>query len=141
MSEQWRAVIGYEGNYEVSSKGRVKSLNRIVPVIRQGKLGTRRIPERILKPGRHVAGYPQVFLYREGTPRMEQIHQLVAAAFVGPRPEGHEVRHRDGDSGNPRATNLTYGTRKQNYDDAIRHGAIRKTTLGRMAGRVTTDDE
>ena len=108
MSEQWRPVVGWEGLYEVSSEGRVRSFRR-------GANG------RILRPGIASHGYPTVALGRGNT---QSVHVLVAAAFIGPCPEGQEVRHRDGKRSNPKAENLHYGTRGQNIADAILSGSF-----------------
>lgn len=107
MSEQWRPVVGWEGLYEVSSEGRVRSFRR-------GANG------RVLRPGIASHGYPTVALGRGNT---QSVHVLVAAALLGPCPEGQEVRHRDGKRTNPRATNLRYGTRSDNINDAVRSGS------------------
>lgn len=102
MRETWKPVVGHP-NYEVSDLGRVYS-NR---------------GARILKPGVASNGYPTVALGRGNT---RTLHSLVADAFLGPRPEGQEVRHKDGDRMNPRADNLVYGTRTDNINDAVAHG-------------------
>lgn len=108
MTEQWRPVVGWEGLYEVSSEGRVRSFRR-------GANG------RVLRPGIASHGYPTVALGRGNT---QSVHVLVAAAFLGPCPEGQEVRHRDGKRTNPRMENLHYGTRGQNIADAILSGSF-----------------
>lgn len=102
MTEEWRPVVGFEGFYEVSSEGRVRSFRR-------GANG------RLLRPGISSNDYPTVALGRGNS---RTVHSLVAAAFIGPCPEGEEVRHHDNDRRNPRATNLRYGTRAQNIADA-----------------------
>lgn len=120
-SEQWKAVPGYEAIYEVSDLGRVKSLSR--PAICRG--GIRIIRERILKFNFGAqGGYPCVGLYKDGVSRTWFIHQLVMLAFVGPVPDGMEVRHFNGDECDPKLSNLLYGTRKQNRDDGQRLGEI-----------------
>lgn len=53
------------------------------------------------------------------------VHQLVALAFHGPRPDGQVVRHLDGNSRNNSASNIAYGTHLENYQDSIRHGTTR----------------
>lgn len=104
MGEHWKSVPGFEGRYEVSSEGRVRSL------LRGG---------RVLRAGIASHGYPMVVLGR-GNPRT--IHSLVAEAFLGPRPAGQEVRHKDGNRKNASAGNLCYGTRSENIRDAVAHG-------------------
>lgn len=122
-TEVWRDILGYEGEYQVSSEGRVKSLKRKVMsrnwYTRQPFLRT--VPERILKPGRYCkAGHQSVVLRRgsNGIP----VHQLVMKAFVGEPPEGTEVLHINGNPQDNRLSNLRYGTRTDNILDVYRQG-------------------
>lgn len=102
---------GYEGLYEVSSLGRVRSQAR--PRTRGG----------LLKPFKNKKqGYPTVGLCKFGVKQVVRVHVLVAETFLGPRPPGSEVRHLDGNPGNPAASNLAYGTRSQNLLDMRAHG-------------------
>jgi len=109
-SEDWRPVPEYEGIYLVSNLGRVLSAPR------------RRTRGGVLRPKLNKRGYLAVNLVAEGKQRTHEIHRLVASAFLGPRPEGSEVRHLDGDSLNCRIGNLSYGTRSENNLDRGRHG-------------------
>lgn len=113
-TERWLPVPGYEGLYEVSDLGRVRSLPR--------QVGYGRIKGRILKalPGRN--GYPRVNLWKDQRAKMHHVHSLVLAAFTGPRPEGYETRHLDGDRCNNTLANLSYGTPSENQHDKVRHG-------------------
>lgn len=120
--------MGYEGLYEVSSLGRVRSLRRVV---RCG-LGQRVVPEKILSPGRGVLGYPAVLLRDgDGGALSVRIHGLVLEAFVGPRPPGAQCRHLNGDRHDARLCNLAWGSAKENALDRISHGT---TTKGRALG-------
>jgi hypothetical protein len=107
--EEWRPIPGWEGAYEASNLGRVRSLR-----------GGHRWG-RVLKP--HIrttsGGYPQVSLGLNGT---TCVHVCVAGAFLGPRPPGHQVRHLDGDPLNNRVENLAWGTPSENQHDKIQHG-------------------
>lgn len=107
MTEIWRPIGGFEDVYEVSSLGRVR---RIKPhsVARWGRAWP-----RLLKPGKSTDGYPQVNL--EGQCR--KVHRLVAEAFIGPRPDGMEVNHKNFDKTDARVENLEYVTKPEN----IRH--------------------
>ena len=110
---QWRDVRGYEGRYQVSNEGQVKSLERTVP----GPHGREfRVRERILKPCMHFKGYHVVFLHRqEGFDRKLFVHRLVAEAFV-PNTEGKPlVDHKDRDRVNNLASNLEWVTAKENH--------------------------
>ena len=92
--EIWKPVIGYEGFYEVSNCGRVKSLHR-------GK-------ERILKPSPDGDGYLYVILCKNGEKSKGRVHQLVMRAFVGKCPDGYEVDHFDWNPKNNSLGNLSY---------------------------------
>jgi hypothetical protein len=117
--EEWRAVIGWEGFYEVSDLGRVRSLPRLT--------STGATPGgRILKPA-ISGGRLMVNLCREGIAKGHRIHRLVAAAFIGPCPEGLEVCHGPGGALDNRAANLTYGTKKKNCGpDKVRDGTTNR---------------
>lgn len=116
MREEWRPVTGRETEYEVSSLGRVRNARG-----------------RVLRPQRGSHGYPHVDLGRNKT---KLIHILVATAFLGPVPEGQEVRHRNGNKFDPRVRNLQYGTRLQNIQDAIAHGTYMSEARWRQIDRL-----
>jgi hypothetical protein len=106
VSETWLPIPGYEGRWDVSTEGRVRSLPR------------RRTRGGILRQRINKRGYMSLVLGSE----THEVHRLVALAFIGPRPVGHEVRHIDGDRQNARASNLAYGTRSENVLDKRAHG-------------------
>lgn len=125
VAEEWRAVEQYEGWYEVSNLGRVRSLSRIVNC---GVAYKRRTRERILKPiiGR-TSVYPTASLSKAGSkPRISQVHRLVAAAFLGPVPCGKEVNHKNGIKADARLCNLEYVTHAQNIRHAMDTGLWRE---------------
>lgn len=115
MTEEWRSITGYEGAYEVSDRGRVRSLPRL------SRAG-RRIGGVTLKPVRSSSGYMQVNLYDSSRARAHLIHRLVLVAFSGPPEAGEEARHLDGDQTNNAAKNLAWGTSAENAGDQLRHG-------------------
>ena len=117
--ESWRPIPGFEGLYEVSDQGQVKSLDRERP--NKGG-GTARIKGRLLKAVTNKDGYKQVDLYKNGKRRMSCVHELVCLAFHGPKPEGMEVCHNDGNRANNRLENLRYDTRSANGYDRVKHG-------------------
>lgn len=115
-NEVWVGVVGASGDYQVSNQGRVRSMPRID---RSG----RQIRGRIMALSTHPLGYRYVALvYNTGTRRRRPIHQLVAEAFIGPRPAGLHVCHNDGDPANNRPSNLRYDTPSENGYDTVRHG-------------------
>lgn len=124
MSEEWLPVPGWEGVYEVSDLGRVRSLDRIV-YAHFGPLGEydgRRCKGKLLNPTINHEGYPFVTLCRGKTRRRIAVHALVMLTFEGPAPAGMETRHLNGDNSDPRRVNLKYGTRLENVHDNILHG-------------------
>ena len=114
--EEWKDIEGYEGYYQVSNYGRVKSLKRTV----WDKGGFyKTVAERILKVGKDGKGYPQVILFKEGKGESCKIHRLVASAFCE-NPYGYsEVNHKDENKENNRADNLEWCSRSYNcsYND------------------------
>lgn len=121
--EEWRAVAGFEGAYEVSSLGRVRSLDRTITCAnRWGGVSVKRLRGKMLKLLWDTAGYQQVCLYRDsqGTPR--PVHKLVAVAFIGRCPDGEEVRHGPNGKLDNRASQLCYGTPDDQKLDMLRDG-------------------
>lgn len=118
--EQWKPVPGYEGLYEVSDQGRVRSLDRKIPT----NSGVRFYKGRILIP--YFAGIKGYLMVRLSWPdrKKHYIHSLVAEAFYGPRPTGMDCRHLNDNHLDNRAINLCWGTRKQNMEDARRNGRL-----------------
>jgi hypothetical protein len=116
--EQWRPIPGYEGSYEVSDHGRVRSLDRQVP---HAKYGTMRVRGGLLQTI-NVHGRPGITLHDCGKRRQALVHSLMLEAFVGPRPPGHEACHGDGDKRNNRLGNLRWDTTSANVLDQVRHG-------------------
>lgn len=115
--EEWRAVVGHEGFYEVSDHGRVRRMDYTAP------MGTveRRYPARMLRT-QLVQGYPTVGLWRP-VARHVGTHILVLEAFVGPRPAGAVAMHIDGTRDNSLTGNLRWGTQSENMLDACDLGS------------------
>lgn len=119
MAEIWKDIPGYEGLYQVSNHGQVRSVDRIY--IRRFKSGLRapqRLRGRILKPNINPHGYPYLVLRMGGRSFTREVHKLVAAAFLPKAKPGQvQVRHLDGDRTNPCASNLAWGTASENQLD------------------------
>jgi hypothetical protein len=116
--EKWCKVVGYEDVYQVSNRGRVKSL----PRTRKNKTGESPVKERIMRPSPVGAGYLSVKLSKNGKIRGWYIHHLVWLAFRGPIPKGFEINHKDGIKANCRLKNLELKTHKGNIKHAIEMG-------------------
>ena len=123
MTEEiWKSVPGYEGLYEVSNTGRVRSVDRYVV----DSLGNRRFYKgKVLSPGKDRCGY--LFLVLQG--RRFSIHRLVAQAFI-PNPDNlPQVNHRDENPSNDNVDNLEWCTAKYNSNYGTRNDRIRTTRL------------
>jgi len=116
--EQWKPVNGFEGVYEVSTLGRVRSLARVV---KRGR-GMMNVSEKILTPNCTPGKYVHVVMQHEGKRRDVDLHVLVAETFLGPRPEKLEVCHNNGDPRDNRLENLRYDTSRENSLDTVKHG-------------------
>lgn len=117
--EEWRDIPGYEGCYQVSSAGRVRSLERVV----QSRPGVfRKVPGRVMHSQVGKDGYKRFALARNGKYKYFSCHGIVALAFLGPRPPGMNVCHNDGDGSNNAVSNLRYDTQSSNILDSIKHG-------------------
>lgn len=120
MSEVWKHVVGFEGRYEVSDTGRVRSVDRIEYAVKKwGTKYTRVLKGKILKIIPKSDGYSQVNL---GLNNPQLVHSIVLTAFVGPMLPDQECRHLNGIKSKNELTNLKWGTPKENSDDAILHG-------------------
>lgn len=108
--EEWKAIPGYDGLYEASSKGRIKSLFRIDRM-------NRKVYEKIRKVDFGGSGYLQVSLSKYGKKKAFSVHTLVAMAFLGHKPNGTQsiiVDHKDNDKTNNIITNLQLTTQRIN---------------------------
>lgn len=109
-TETWRPIAGWVGLYEVSSDGRVRSLPR------PGCKG------RVLRFGTTGNGYLTATFSANGKREARTVHRIVAEAFIGPKPDGMQTCHNDGDKTNNAASNLRYATQSENERDKLRHG-------------------
>jgi hypothetical protein len=132
MIEEWRAVVGFEGSYEVSNLGRVRSVDRIeiwVRTIRgQQIIGERKFKGKLLTPTAKAAGHMHLSL---GRGNRVYVHHLVLEAFVGPAPARHECLHWDDHPENNRLDNLRWGTRAENLADFERNYGRRQRGIER----------
>lgn len=128
-TEVWRDITGYEGFYQVSNFGRVKSLVRKKSLV-----------EIILKPqkqGNHL----YISLRKWGPLALKAyVHRLVLETFVGPCPKGMECCHNDGNGSNNKIENLRWDTRLANIRDKAKHGTQTKGESHPSAARFKQKD-
>lgn len=115
INELWLPVNGFP-NTEVSDLGRVRSLFR----------GSLKMRSLFTRPD----GYVTLQLQNKQERRNYRVHVLVMEAFVGPKPPGLDVNHKDGDKGNNRLSNLEYITRSENHRHAFRLGLAKSPFTG-----------
>lgn len=132
--EEWRSVHGYEGLYEVSSNGRVRSL----PRSRLTAVGMQRWPGKELRAFVDDTGYLYVNLSNGSKAKKRAVHSLVLEAFIGPRPDGMQACHRDGNRVNPALENLRWDSVKANAMDRVTHGT---QVRGSRSGVARLSDE
>lgn len=118
--EIWKTIPGYEGLYEVSDLGRVRSLDRVTKFT-DGRV--RKFEGRLLSGGAGSHGYRMVNLRKDNQRIGRTVHDLVLTAFEKPRPERFVGCHFDGDKSNNRLDNLRWGTYTDNMHDSVRQGA------------------
>lgn len=111
IMEIWRDVTGFEGLYEVSDKGRVRSKLT-------GKIKAQTLNK---KDGRLF-----MLLWKNNKPKNRKPHTLVMEAFVGKRPRKMECCHYDGNPQNNNLSNLRWDTCKNNHADKVRHGTTNR---------------
>lgn len=111
-TEAWAPIAGYGGRYEVSSQGRIRSMDRSVP--HASGRGESYLRGKVLSLTTRRSGYVSVVLSRHGIVKTHDVHVLVARAFVSGYAPGMEVNHRDGNKANNDARNLEWTTRGAN---------------------------
>lgn len=118
MKEIWKPVVGWEGLYEVSNFGNVKSLDRFVHVNKYLKF----CKGQLLKIYNHKTGYAMVTLRNSGIQKISKVHQLVMNAFnPNNSKEKLEINHIDGNPMNNKLDNLEWCTHKENLQHASKH--------------------
>jgi len=119
--EQWLPIVGFEGYYEVSDWGRVRTVPRMM-ARRNGTTYT--VPKRIRSQKVDSTGRWRITLRLRtaGIERTFLVHRLVIEAFVEPQPSNMECCHYDGNPANNHLTNLRWDTRSENRLDSVRHG-------------------
>lgn len=133
--EIWKDIKGYDGLYQISNLGRVKSLERY----RKGNGGSLTIvKETILKQSKNNKGYYRVELCKQGIRKPFSVHRLVADAFIENSHDKPEVNHIDEDKSNNNADNLEWCTSKENINHGT-HNQKSATTRGKDVQAYDSD--
>lgn len=127
--EIWKDIEGFEGYYQVSNCGDIKSLDRYTICNRSGTQFARHVPERILRQTSDCDGYFRINLIKDNHERGFAVHRLVAQAFI-PNPENKPtVNHIDGNKQNNCVDNLEWATYQEQNDHAVRLGLRSSETM------------
>lgn len=117
--ETWKDIPGYEGLYQASTMGRIRSLDREI----ECKDGQVRFYEgKVKKPRKKNDDALTVTLSKNGHLKTYNVHKLIMHTFKGERPEGYHICHKNGDCADNRLENLRYDTPSQNNIDMYRYG-------------------
>lgn len=132
--EGWEWIDGYDGKYQISTLGRVRTFANT------SNKGDGRGECRIKEPSMSRYGYPVVSLSESGRSRVRFVHHLVLEAFIGPRPKGTEARHLDGVRKNARISNLTWGSAKENALDRMSGSGSQRLSVAWISPIAWTRD-
>lgn len=132
--EVWASIPGYDGYYEASSLGRIRSIERLV---RHNYGGMKKQRGKVLATSVLPGGYEIVALCKDGKPVNARVPRLVLMAFCGVPQDGMAACHGDGNPSNNRLSNLRWGTYKENESDKILHGT---SFVGERATRAVLSE-
>lgn len=134
--DTWVDIPGFEGFYEVSDKGVVRSKER--SVLSRNRFGefVRTYKSAEKAPGVGTDGYPMVSLCRDGKQKSYRLSRIVLLSFIGPGPDGAEACHSDHNKLNNELENLHWGTRRENEAEKTQSGRRPKSTVNKL----TRDD-
>ena len=132
----WKAVVGYEGHYEVSSTGQVRSLDMYLTC----RNGAKRLQKGRIKPlYKNNRGYVTVCLTKNRITNRKLVHRLVAEAFINNVEGKPQVNHIDGDVTNNKASNLEWVTDNENKKhSSIANGGTQRPQKPVIARNITT---
>ena len=143
MEEVWKDVVGYEGYYQISNLGRVKSL-QTMKYSHKEKCAIAVMRERILKPYPNTKKYLLVDLKKDRKRNTQKVHRLVAKAFIPNENNYPQVNHKDENKQNNNVDNLewctnqynsTYGTAKQRMAEKMKKKVVQVSASGEVVKR------
>ena len=141
-TEIWKDIPNYEGLYQASNFGRIKSFDKVIAQ----KNNSRAIKKgRILKPSTSHSGYYQIVLSKQSIRKSYKVHRLIWLAFYGSIPEGYEVNHINEIKTDNRVSNLNLMTAKENLNWGTRNERIAKKRINGKGSKpvlqFTLDDD
>ncbi len=138
--ERWKDIPGYEGYYQASTLGRIKSIDRLVPTTNRWGMASINKRRGVVLSGERNGRYLMVALCKKGLLVDKTVHRLIALTFI-PNPNNKpEVNHKDCNKRNNKASNLEWVTRKENAIHAVINGMFPKR-LGEKVGTAKLTDK
>ena len=125
MTEVWKDIKDFEGLYQISNLGRIKSMQRYV----KNKSSKRVVKEKMLKNQINNKGYYSVILRKNGKTFTKTVHRLIAIAFIENKNNYPCINHKDGNKLNDKLDNLEWCSYKHNIREAYRLGLNKYTNL------------
>jgi glucan-binding YG repeat protein len=136
--EQWKDIPGYEGYYQISSKGKVRSLDRVLSEDSMGR--SNRVKGRPMKIRLDKKGYCTVGVSKDSVKKHLKVHRLVAQAFISNPHNKPQVNHINGDKTDNRVENLEWCTQRENNIHALKEG-LRVSEKGEKHGQAKLKEE
>jgi len=135
MEEEWRDIKGWEGSYQASNFGRIRSVDRFV---KDKKDFQKKIKGKIINPSMGTHGYLSISLYNNGISKTYTVHKIIAITFIEPIRGKNFINHIDGNKINNHLSNLEHVTRSENDKHAFKIGL--KTPNRGMLGKFGKDN-
>ena len=137
MEEIWKDIEGYEGLYQVSNYGNIKSLSKVV----KNAYGVHRTEDKILKPQTKKDGYLQIQLSKNGKQKHYKVHRLVALTYIA-NPNNYPcVNHKDENKSNNHVSNLEWCTYEYNTNYGTRNKRASEKLKGKMKNKKLTKQQ
>ncbi len=128
FNEVWKDIPGYDGMYQASSCGRIRSIDRVIEQCKGNTSYIRLMKGKIIKPFKYSNGYLMVSLSKDGKIKLSTVHRLILSSFTPQTDRNLVVNHKDGNKLNNLLSNLERVTHSDNNIHAVKHGLVTATS-------------